>query len=164
MKKNYKYILPVVALGFVAGSPCFAGGPGAGTMPLETENASQQPPVVAKQAVVPNTYVWDGYENVGYVNNQAYYLGEDNIWRPLATDPTRQEHFNDWQRMNPDWQSHAMKNVKYDKVEGQFDQAQLQVQGQVINRQDQYRNSPINRTDQNGPPVRAIDDHNGPPQ
>lgn len=165
MKRNYKYILPIAALGMVGGSVCFAGGPGAGTMPPITEPPSSQPStepstVVAQQTAVPDKYVWDGYENVGFVNNQAYYLGPGNVWMPL--DATRQAHFNDWLRMNPDWQSHAVKNVQYDKIEAQTNG--MYNQGQIINRQDQYRNSPINRTDQNGPPVRPETDHNGPPQ
>lgn len=153
MKANYKHILPIAALGLVMGSPCFAGGPGAGTMPVIREPQSEQPVMAAApQAAVPDKYVWDGQQNVGFVNGKAYYLGPGNVWMPMSTD--QQRHFDDWLRMNPDWQSHAVKNIKYDRIE------YYPGQGQNMNRQDQYRNSPPARTDEASPTL----DHNGPPQ
>lgn len=167
-----KKILPIAALGLAMASPCFAGGPGAGTMPVIREpqsgqatpgeampgrsGGSAQPesaqPGTQTQNMVPDQYVWDGKEKVGFVNNKTYYLGPGDVWMPMTDDRTK--HFDDWLRMNPDWQSHAVKNVQYDKIQyypGQTPPSQ---------NMNQDRNSSINRTDQNGPPT----DHNGPPE
>lgn len=162
-----KYILPMAALGLAMASPCFAGGPGAGTMPVirEPQPGQAMPgqatpgeampgrsggaaePGIQTQNTVPDKYFWDGKENVGFVNSKPYYLGPGNVWMPMSDDQTK--HLDDWLRMNPDWQSHAVKNVQYDKIQ--------YYPGQTMY---QDRNSSINRTDQNGPAT----DHNGPPE
>jgi hypothetical protein len=37
------------------------------------------PPVIEEPVMVPETYVWDGYENVGVVNGQYFYLGAGDV-------------------------------------------------------------------------------------
>jgi hypothetical protein len=68
-------------------------------------------PAVTVGVGVPDSYVWDGYENVGLVGNQYCYLGANNVWLPL--DTARTTRFNGWQRGHPDWRDHATRNVKY---------------------------------------------------
>lgn len=60
---------------------------------------------------VPDTYVWDGYEYVGLVGNQYYYLGAGDVWLPLAAD--RLVRFHDWERAHHDWRDHAIRNQLY---------------------------------------------------
>jgi hypothetical protein len=60
---------------------------------------------------VPDTYVWDGYEYVGIVGAQYYYLGPGNVW--LVLDPARSVRFHDWERDHADWLAHAIHNDIY---------------------------------------------------
>jgi hypothetical protein len=62
-------------------------------------------------ALVPDDYVWDGYEYVGLVGDQYYYLGPGNVW--LVCEPFRLERFHGWERGHPDWHVHAVRNVQY---------------------------------------------------
>jgi hypothetical protein len=160
MKTKMKYILPIAAMGLAMGlaPQALAGGPGSGLV---------MPPIVETQPVfnddvvmAPSEYVYDGYENVGIVNNQYYYLGPGNVWIPM--DGTRQNRFDDWQRSHANWQNYAIHNDRYQTVEYRGQLVNTQPTQPLENRQDQYRNSPINQTDQNGPPIRAEQDHNGP--
>jgi hypothetical protein len=68
-------------------------------------------PVVVEADVVPDTYVWDGVEFVGFVGDQYFYLGPGNIW--LACDRDRLERFHGWERYHADWQEHANRNDRY---------------------------------------------------
>ena len=68
-------------------------------------------PAVTVQIGVPDTYVWDGYEYVGVVGGQYYYLGPNNFW--IACDPVRLARWNDWQRSHADWRTHATVNQQY---------------------------------------------------
>jgi hypothetical protein len=61
--------------------------------------------------MVPDTYVWDGYENVGIVDGQYFYLGVGNVW--LVADPFRLDRFHGWERGHPDWQEHAIRNDRF---------------------------------------------------
>jgi hypothetical protein len=67
------------------------------------------PPV--EVAIVPDDYYWDGYEYVGIVGDQYYYLGPGNVW--LVCDPIRLGHFHAWIGVHPDWRGHAMRNDRY---------------------------------------------------
>jgi len=65
------------------------------------------PPVVA----VPDDYVWDGYEYVGLVGDQYFYLGPGNVW--LVCDPFRLDRFHGWEHGHPDWRAHAIRNDRF---------------------------------------------------
>jgi hypothetical protein len=72
------------------------------------------PPVYVAPAgpvMVPDDYVWDGYEYVGVVGGQYYYLGAGNVW--LVCEPFRLERFHGWERGHPDWHVHAIRNERY---------------------------------------------------
>ena len=70
-----------------------------------------QPVVVAEPVMVPESYVWDGYEFVGLVGNQYFYLGPGNIW--LLSEPFRLERFHGWERDHRDWREHAIRNDRF---------------------------------------------------
>ena len=59
-------------------------------------------------AAVPGAYAWDGYEYVGVVGTQYYYLDAGNAWLPLDTG--RLGHFHDWERIHADWRAQAIRN------------------------------------------------------
>jgi len=69
------------------------------------------PPVAVEVDVVPDDYVWDGYEYVGIVGGQYYYLGPGNVW--LVCDSIRLERFHGWEKGHPDWRTHAVRNDRY---------------------------------------------------
>jgi len=84
--------------------------------------ASPPPPVYVAPAppayveppgsvMVPDDYVWDGYEYVGVVGGQYYYLGAGNVW--LVCEPFRLERFHGWERDHPDWHAQAIRNDRY---------------------------------------------------
>ena len=68
-------------------------------------------PVVTVGVGVPDSYVWDGYEYVGWVGNQYYYLGSNHVW--LGMDGPRFARFNSWSRVHADWRTHAIVNERY---------------------------------------------------
>jgi hypothetical protein len=72
-------------------------------------------PVVVEESpgpvMVPDSYAWDGYEYVGLVGDQYFYLGLGNVW--LVADPFRLERFHGWERGHPDWREHAIRNDRY---------------------------------------------------
>ena len=68
-------------------------------------------PGVTVTVGVPDTYVWDGYEYVGMVGNQYYYLGPGSVW--LVMPPDRLGHFYAWERNHHDWRDHAINNEHY---------------------------------------------------
>ena len=67
------------------------------------------PPVVTP--VYPESYVWDGYEYVGVVGSQYYYLGPGNVWFTLDFD--RERRFHEWEHAHADWREHAIHNDLY---------------------------------------------------
>ena len=67
------------------------------------------PPVVV--SAVPDTYVWDGYEYVGVVGTQYFYLGVGNVWLPF--DSVRVVRFHDWEKVHADWRDHAIRNDRF---------------------------------------------------
>ena len=67
------------------------------------------PPV--EVVVVPDDYVWDGYEYVGLAGGVYFYLGPGNVW--LRCEPWRVERFHGWERGHPDWRAHAVRNDRY---------------------------------------------------
>jgi len=70
-----------------------------------------QTPPPAEPVMVPEDYAWDGYEYVGLVGDQYYYLGAGNVW--LVCEPFRLERFHGWERGHPDWHAHAVRNIQY---------------------------------------------------
>jgi|SRR5579862_6308486 len=68
-------------------------------------------PAITITMVVPDTYVWDGFEFVGVVGNQCLYLGDGGYWLPC--DTLRLRRFHTWEKANADWRAHAIENVRY---------------------------------------------------
>lgn len=60
---------------------------------------------------VPDTYVWDGYEYIGFIGPDCFYLGPGDVW--ITCDPGRLERFHAWERVHADWREHASRNMKY---------------------------------------------------
>ena len=61
--------------------------------------------------VYPDYYWWDGYEYVGIVGGQYYYLGPRHAW--IVCEPFRVERFHEWERGHPEWREHATYNEHY---------------------------------------------------
>jgi hypothetical protein len=68
-------------------------------------------PLVEEPVMVPDSYAWDGYEYVGLVGDQYFYLGVGNVW--LVADPFRLDRFHGWERGHPDWRDHAVRNDRF---------------------------------------------------
>src|SRR5271165_2212239 len=116
MKMKYAFMLPVVAGGLVLVSGCVVEPNGAVAFqpvvvaPAPVEVYSEPQPSVEVD-VVPETYVWDGYENVGFVGGQYFYLGPGNVW--IECDRDRLERFHGWERYHPDWREHMERNDRF---------------------------------------------------
>jgi hypothetical protein len=67
--------------------------------------------VVAPGVMIPDDYVWDGYEYVGLIGDQYYYLGPGNVW--LVCDPVRLERFHGWANIHTDWRLHVIRNDRF---------------------------------------------------
>jgi hypothetical protein len=106
-------ISSIVTLAFVLGAGCVVQPDGR----LAFEPVVIAPaPVVVEPAppapvFVPDTYVWDGYEYVGIIGDQYFYLGPGNVW--LVCEPFRLERFQGWVGAHPDWRYHAIRNDRY---------------------------------------------------
>jgi len=118
MKMKYAYILPVVAGGLVMVSGCVVEPNGrvafqpvvvAPPPPVVVE--SEPPPPVVTVDVVPDDYVWDGFEYVGVVGGAYFYLGPGNVW--ITCDRDRVERFHGWERDHRDWREHAVHNDRF---------------------------------------------------
>ena len=59
----------------------------------------------------PNYYVWDGYEYIGIVGGQYYYLGPGHVW--IRCEPFRVTRFHNWEKYHSDWRAHAIHNNRY---------------------------------------------------
>ncbi|MGH7992355.1 MAG: hypothetical protein ACREDQ_02485 [Limisphaerales bacterium] len=70
-----------------------------------------QVPAPTITVAVPDTYVWDGYEFVGVVGDQYYYLGPGNVW--IVCDRARLTRFHGWEKAHADWRAHAIVNERY---------------------------------------------------
>jgi hypothetical protein len=71
----------------------------------------QTPAVAVMVGPVPETYVWDGYEYVGMVGSQYYYLAPGNVW--VVCDAPRMARWHDWEKGHADWHTHATRNENY---------------------------------------------------
>lgn len=69
------------------------------------------PSVEVAPMMVPDSYAWDGYEYVGLVGDQYYYLGSGNVW--LFCEPFRLDRFHGWERGHAGWRDHAVRNDRY---------------------------------------------------
>jgi hypothetical protein len=109
------FVLSMAAVGFVSG--CVVEPNGRVAFQPFVVVAPQPmvvvapPPVEVAPAMVPDSYVWDGYEYVGLVGDQYYYLGPGNVW--LFCEPFRLERFHGWERGHADWRNHAIRNDRY---------------------------------------------------
>jgi hypothetical protein len=143
MKMKYALMLPVVVGGLVLVSGCVVEPNGAvAFQPLVVAPApvvvdAGPPPAPAVEVdvdVVPDNYVWDGYEYVGVVGGGFYYLGPGNVW--IVCDRDRLDRFNGWQRGHPDWRDHMVRNDRFrNDAHGQFHP----VGQERIQQQDQKR-------------------------
>lgn len=107
-----KYLIPL-AIGIAVTAACRAD-PGLISAPYVSAQINIPDNSSTTVAVVPDSYVWDGYEYVGVVDNQYYYLGPGNVW--MVMDPTRFQRFHVWARNHPDWRAHATQNVLYRNI------------------------------------------------
>jgi len=167
MKRDYKYILSLTAVGLAFVAVCFAG-PGIIISPPTVVIQPPPPPVVVTPAapmvvVAPDDYVWDGYEYVGVVDGQYYYLGPSDTW--IVCDPVRMQHFQIYERDHPDWRSHMTHNVKYRNTDrGYYNHQQPQPM------HDTHGQQPMMHGQQPMPPANQPShedrdrDRNGPPQ
>lgn len=73
--------------------------------------APAPPPPPPEPVYVPDSYVWDGYEYVGVVGDQYFYLGPGNVW--IVCEPFRLERFHGWERYHRDWHEHAIRNDRF---------------------------------------------------
>ena len=74
--------------------------------------AAPEPVYYAPEPVmVPDSYVWDGYENVGMVGGAYFYLGAGNVW--LSLDLYRMERFHGWEGGHAGWRDHAIRNDRF---------------------------------------------------
>jgi hypothetical protein len=116
------FILSIAAGGFVSGCVVEPNGsvafrPFVVVAPAPVYVAPQPmvvvapPPVEVAPVMVPDNYVWDGYEYVGLVGDQYYYLGPGNVW--LFCEPFRLDRFHGWERGHADWRDHAIRNDRY---------------------------------------------------
>jgi hypothetical protein len=108
------FILSMVAGGFVSGCVVDPYGRVAFRPLVVVAPApvyAAPPTVVVTSAMVPDSYAWDGYEYVGLVGDQYYYLGPGNVW--LFCEPFRLERFHGWEGVHPDWRDHAVRNDSY---------------------------------------------------
>jgi hypothetical protein len=68
-------------------------------------------PAPVALVMVPDSYAWDGYEYVGLVGDQYFYLGSGDVW--LVCDPLRLDRFHGWEGGHPDWRSHSTRNDRF---------------------------------------------------
>ncbi|HUB87292.1 MAG TPA: hypothetical protein VMB22_05325 [Verrucomicrobiae bacterium] len=109
MKRNTKIIAVVAGIASLAALTLVAGPVVIIRAPLPPPPVVISPPVVT--IGVPDDYVWDGYEYVGVVGDQYYYLGPGNVW--IVCNPVRLARFQDWVKIHPDWRTHATVNVRF---------------------------------------------------
>jgi len=106
----------IAACGLALVTGCVVQPGGIYVRPPVVAVAPPPPVVVAPAPVVtvgiPDTYVWDGVEYVGYVGGVPYYLGPGNVW--IVCDGPRVARFNVWIGAHPDWRTRwAVRNDRY---------------------------------------------------
>jgi len=103
-----------LSLGFLSTSGCVVEPNG--RVGLLAPSVELAPVVVSTSAAVPDYYAWDGYENVGLVGDEYFYLGVDNVWLPA--DSARLARFHGWAGSHSDWRNHATRNSNFRKGAG----------------------------------------------
>ena len=80
--------------------------------PVVVAPAPPPPPPAPVVVEVPDYYVWDGVEYVGFVGDTGFYLGPGNVW--LVCEPFRVARFHDWERFHADWRVRlAVRNDRF---------------------------------------------------
>jgi hypothetical protein len=104
-------ILSMAAGGILSGCVAYPNGT-VGFQPFVIAPVVVAPaPVVEAPVMVPDSYVWDGVEYVGFVGGAYFYLGPGDVW--IGCDSVRLERFHGWERGHPDWRDHAIRNDHY---------------------------------------------------
>jgi hypothetical protein len=69
--------------------------------------------VVVQQPVTyyPEYYTWDGFEYVGVIGGNYFYLGAGNMW--ISCEPWRAHRFHEWEHYHQDWHRRAIHNEHY---------------------------------------------------
>ncbi|HEV7925932.1 MAG TPA: hypothetical protein VGR14_11280 [Verrucomicrobiae bacterium] len=100
MLKNSRVVcLSVVISALAAGCTVTVGPPVVAVVP---------PGPAVVEVGVPDAYVWDGFEFVGFVGGRYMYLGPGGGW--LVCEPWRLDRFHGWERGHADWRNHAVRN------------------------------------------------------
>src|ERR1700753_2921254 len=87
--------LAVAGIGLALVSGCIVQGPPPPPPPPPPGVVTTEPPPSPDTTyVVPDDYTWDGYEYVGLVGDQYYYLGPGSVW--IVCDPVRLQRFHVW--------------------------------------------------------------------
>ena len=80
----------------------------------------QQPALVQPDTLIPNYYVWDGHEYIGWVGDKQYIFQERSdkymYWRLggwrgnewVACDQTVLERFQTWAKNHPQWREDSI--------------------------------------------------------
>jgi hypothetical protein len=75
-------------------------------------NVYVQPgPAVTVDVGVPDTYIAVDGIFYGCIGNQYYYLGPSGVW--VVCDSFHLGRFHEWERVHPDWRSHAVPNDRF---------------------------------------------------
>jgi hypothetical protein len=106
-----KKITVAIGLSSLAALPLMSGPVVTVQVPVPAVRVQVSVPALVVTVAVPDTYVWDGYEYVGVVGTQYYYLGPGDVW--LTLDAPRLVRFHDWERGHSDWRTHAVHNERY---------------------------------------------------
>ena len=69
------------------------------------------PAPVATVAYYPEYYTWDGFEYVGVIGGNYFYLGAGNVW--ISCEPWRAHRFHEWEHYHQDWHRRAIHNEHY---------------------------------------------------
>lgn len=110
MKSCFLPIIATAGIALALANPCIA-------QPATV--ASARPPAIPRNSpqalAVPQTYVWDGFEFVGRVGSQYYYIGPNNTW--MVLDGVRLRRFQRWQKADPNWQQRQIRNTRYFQIQ-----------------------------------------------
>ena len=90
---------------------------------------------------VPEDYTWDGYEYVGFVGGEYYYLGPRHVW--IVCEPYRLERFHGWEREHGDWRTHAIHNDHYRNIRREQEPARQEIREEP--RHEQHEGQPATR-------------------
>ncbi|HEY3931830.1 MAG TPA: hypothetical protein VGM58_05615 [Verrucomicrobiae bacterium] len=104
-----KKIIIAIGMSSLAALPLLAGPIVTVQVPVPAVTVTA--PVPSVTVGVPDTYAWDGYEYVGVVGSDYFYLGPGDVWLPL--DAPRLARWHDWERGHADWRVHAIRNERY---------------------------------------------------